>query len=121
LGALAILPGARSGALKISIFRPGLLHFAFDERIRACNFVPGLGQVGETYDLAGLAAPRPMLVEAGTQNGIFPIGAVKESVSRANAVYSVFGDSLEVETDYFEGRHQISGKRAYEFLKQILQ
>ena len=87
----------------------------------ACNFVPGLGQFGEMYDLAGLVAPRPMLVEAGTHDGIFPIEAVKESVSRANAVYSVFGDSLEVETDYFEGRHQISGRRAYEFLKQALQ
>lgn len=87
----------------------------------ACNFVPGLGQFGEMYDLVGLVAPRPMLVEAGTHDGIFPMEAVKESVSRANAVYSVFGDSPEVETDYFEGHHQISGRRAYDFLKQALQ
>lgn len=87
----------------------------------ACNFVPGLGQFGEMYDLVGLVAPRPMLVEAGNHDGIFPIGAVKESVQRANAVYSVLGDSLEVETDYFEGRHQISGRRAYDFLKQALE
>jgi dienelactone hydrolase len=86
----------------------------------ACNFVPGLGRFGEMYDLVGLVAPRPMLVEAGNYDNIFPIRAVKESVRRANAVYSVFGDSLEVETDYFEGRHQISGRKAYTFLKQAL-
>jgi dienelactone hydrolase len=86
----------------------------------ACNFVPGLGTFGEMYDLAGLIAPRPMLVESGNYDNIFPQKAVKESVSRANAVYAVFGDGLRVETDYFEGRHQISGKKAYGFLQAAL-
>ena len=86
----------------------------------ACNFVPGLAQFGEMYDLVGLIAPRPMLVEAGNYDNIFPQKAVKSSVSRANAVYAVFGDRLEVETDYFEGRHQISGRKAYPFLKAAL-
>ncbi len=99
-----------------STFRDSILAM----RHCACNFVPGLGQFGEMYDLVGLIAPRPMLVEAGTHDGIFPIRAVKESVRRANAVYSVFGADLEVETDYFEGRHQISGRKAYDFLKQAL-
>jgi dienelactone hydrolase len=82
----------------------------------ACNFVPSLGQFGEMYDLVGLIAPRPLLVEAGTRDPIFPIEAVKRSVARAREVYDVFGAASEVETDYFEGRHQISGRRAYDFL-----
>jgi dienelactone hydrolase len=86
----------------------------------ACNFVPGLGQFGEMYDLAGLIAPRPMLVESGNYDNIFPQKAVKASVSRADAVYEVFGDGLRIETDYFEGRHQISGKKAYGFLQAAL-
>ncbi len=43
-----------------------------------CNFVPGLHDFGEMYDLVGLIAPRPMLVEAGTYDNIFPIEAVKK-------------------------------------------
>jgi dienelactone hydrolase len=82
----------------------------------ACNFVPGLSQFGEMCDLVGLIAPRPLLVEAGSRDPIFPIEAVKRSVARAREVYGVLNAADEVETDYFEGRHQISGRCAYDFL-----
>jgi len=85
----------------------------------ACNFVPGLARFGEMYDLAGLLAPRPLLVEAGSHDPIFPIAAVQRSVQRAQEVYGVFGAG-PVETDYFEGRHRISGRRAYDFLADQL-
>ncbi len=85
----------------------------------ACNFVPGLAKFGEMYDLAGLLAPRPLLVEAGTHDPIFPIEAVRASVEQAQDVYRVFGAG-PVETDYFEGRHRISGQRAYDFLVEQL-
>jgi dienelactone hydrolase len=86
----------------------------------ACNFVPGLHRFGEMYDLVGLIAPRPMLVEAGSRDPIFPNEAVQRSVARTREVYRVFGAQEQVETDYFEGRHQISGRRAYDFLWQKL-
>ncbi|NLG99865.1 MAG: acetylxylan esterase [Chloroflexi bacterium] len=85
-----------------------------------CNYVPGLHRFGEIYDLAGLIAPRPMLVEAGTRDPIFPIEGVKEAVDRARNVYGVFDSSDKLETDIFEGRHQIHGKRAYDFLWDCL-
>ncbi len=86
----------------------------------ACNFVPGLGQFGEMYDLVGMIAPRPLLVESGDYDSIFPRQAVEQSVARAEIVYGVFGAQGNIETDYFEGRHQISGRKAYEFLKAAL-
>jgi len=122
----------------------GMLTFystALDERIKACvvsgyfctfrdsilamghcqcNYVHGLSQFGEMSDIVGLIAPRPMLVEAGSLDPIFPIKNVKESVCRARKVYKVFGAGEQVETDYFEGEHQISGKRAYDFLMEKL-
>lgn len=85
-----------------------------------CNFVPGLSRFGEMYDLIGLIAPRPVLVEAGLRDPIFPIGAVKSSVERARQVYQLFGADQQVETDYFEGRHRINGERAYDFLREKL-
>ena len=85
----------------------------------ACNFVPGLARFGEMYDLVGLLAPRPLLVEAGSHDPIFPIDAVQASVARAQEVYGVFGAG-PVETDYFEGRHRISGRLAYDFLAATL-
>lgn len=81
-----------------------------------CNYVPGLYRFGEMYDLVGLIAPRPLLVEAGDHDPIFPIEAVKRSVDKARSVYGVFGAGDKLEIDYFEGRHRISGRAAYEFL-----
>ena len=82
-----------------------------------CMFVPGLGQFGEMYDLIGLIAPRPVLIESGDHDSIFPREAVLKSVSIAREnVYSVWNKEKVLKTDYFEGRHQISGKKAYDFL-----
>lgn len=82
-----------------------------------CNYFPGMAQFGEMHDLIGLIAPRPVLIEAGTYDPIFPIEAVLHNVDYArNHVFSVFGASDRIETDIFEGRHRISGARAYDFL-----
>ncbi len=134
---------SRLGAMGIS---GGGMHTLFstclDERIRACvisgyystfqasvlamshcdcNFVPGLYRFGEMYDLIGLIAPRPVLIEAGTHDPLFPIAAVNASVKIARKrVYRLWKAERLFETDIFEGRHRISGRRAYDFLKENL-
>jgi dienelactone hydrolase len=85
-----------------------------------CNFVPGLAEFGEMYDLVGLIAPRPMLVESGTYDPIFPITAVRSSVAKARAVYKILGAEENVQTDIFEGRHRINGDKTYGFLVKSL-
>ena len=86
----------------------------------ACNFVPGLGRFGEMADLAACIAPRPMLVEAASRDTIFPLHAVKKSVAQARRNCAVFGMEKPIETDYFEGEHEISGRKAYAFLRKHL-
>ena len=85
-----------------------------------CNYVPGLWQFGEMYDLIGLIAPRPVLVEAATRDWIFPINAVRHALARGRQVYEVFESPGSLEADLFEGRHEISGQKAYSFLKEKL-
>jgi dienelactone hydrolase len=133
---------ARLGAMGIS---GGGMHTFFstclDERIRACvvsgyyctfrdsilamshctcNFVPGLGRFGEMYDLVGLISPRPLLIESASKDPIFPVASARASLERARQVYGVWGAAGQVEGDFFEGRHQISGRRAYDFLWEKL-
>lgn len=86
----------------------------------ACNFVPGLAEFGEMYDLAGLVAPRPMLIESASRDPIFPRRAVRAGVSKARDVYAIFGSRDRVVTDYFDGEHEISGRKAYGFLRRAL-
>ena len=85
-----------------------------------CNFVPGLLGHGELSDFAGLIAPRPCLIEAGLRDTIFPIDGVRAAVERAKAAWRAFGAEDALATDEFDGRHQISGRLAYDFLARHL-
>jgi hypothetical protein len=86
----------------------------------ACNVVPGMAAHGEMTDLLALLAPRPLLIEAGVQDPIFPIASVRSATQQTMAHYAVFGASQQVETDFFEGRHEIHGTAAYPFLARVL-
>ena len=86
-----------------------------------CNYVPGMARFGEMSDVATLLAPRPVLIEAGTRDPIFPLEAVKKAVETLRRHYAVFEAPADrVQTDIFEGRHQISGRIAYDFLAHHL-
>ena len=106
----------RISACVVSGYFAGFRHSILAMHHCPCNFVPGLARFGEMADLAGLIAPRPMFVEAGNYDPIFPIAAAKGEVERARAVFATFGGNARIETDYFEGRHRISGRGAYDFL-----
>ncbi|MEI6424252.1 MAG: hypothetical protein WCP55_18695, partial [Lentisphaerota bacterium] len=56
------------------------------------------------------------LIEAGSYDPIFPINAVRKSVEKTKKAYGIFGEAKNIGADYFEGRHQISGRLAYDFL-----
>jgi hypothetical protein len=85
-----------------------------------CNTAPGLLNIGDLPYLAGLLAPRPVLIEAGTLDSIFPIDPVRTATGQLRNIYKMFNAESKVELDEFEGDHQISGKRAYDFLFENL-
>ena len=55
------------------------------------NYVPGILNWAEMHDLAGLIAPRPLFVESGEKDNIFPIRASIESFNEVRKIYGVFG------------------------------
>jgi dienelactone hydrolase len=85
-----------------------------------CNFVPGVLQLGKLSDLAGLLAPRPLLVEHGTHDSGFLIRHVRQAVRRSRPAWEAFGHPEWLETDFFAGSHRIHGKKAYDFLQRHL-
>lgn len=85
-----------------------------------CNFVPGLARIGEMADLAALVAPRPLLVEAGLRDPIFPIAAVRAGLAQARQRYRVLQAEHALAEDLFDGEHRIHGVRAYRFLADTL-
>jgi dienelactone hydrolase len=81
-----------------------------------CNFVPGLVRVAEMVDIAGLVAPRPLLIESGTQDAIFPVDATRKAYADLQKIYKVFTAIDRLEIDIFEGEHSWSGAIAYDWL-----
>jgi len=84
-----------------------------------CNFVPGLVKAAEMVDIAGLVAPRPLLIETGTRDPIFPTTATQKAYAELQKVYAVWGAN-NLELDIFEGEHAWSGAKAYAWLAQWL-
>lgn len=84
------------------------------------NYVPGILHWAEMYDVAGLIAPRPVFVESGAQDTIFPIAASRASFERLKKVYEVFGAGSAAEQETFDGPHSFWGKRGLPFLARNL-
>jgi hypothetical protein len=84
------------------------------------NYVPGILNWAEQYDVAGLIAPRPLFVESGEKDAIFPIAASKASFERIRNVYAVFDAASLTEQETFDGPHSFWGKRGLPFLTKQL-
>jgi dienelactone hydrolase len=82
----------------------------------ACNYVPGLLQDAEMGDIAALIAPRPLLIEAGTADPIFPLPGVLEAYERVHGAYVACDAANRIGKHVFAGGHQINGAQAYPFL-----
>ena len=85
-----------------------------------CNFIPGIALVAEMVDIAGLVAPRPLLIETGTQDPIFPTAATQRAYNELKKIYSVFSADQNLDIDVFEAEHAWSGAKAYDWLDRWL-
>jgi dienelactone hydrolase len=83
--------------------------------------LPGmLGQL-EHVDLGALVAPRPLLIESGRQDDLFPATEAEAEVSRLRGVYRALGAPDDhLVHDIFDEGHQWHGSLAYPFLERCL-
>lgn len=73
----------------------------------SCNYLPQALNWFEMSDLAGLIAPRPLIVVAGRRDPIFPYEGVLESFSNIKAIYAAAGAP--------EMCHLVSGNEGHQF------
>ncbi|MGE0269869.1 MAG: alpha/beta hydrolase family protein [Alphaproteobacteria bacterium] len=72
----------------------------------AQNVVPGLLNWLEMDDVAGLVAPRPLLVISGTQDHIFPFAGAAAVVESARGVYRALGADARLAVVSANGPHR---------------
>lgn len=82
--------------------------------------LPGVLDELDHVDLGALVAPRPLLVETGTDDPIFPVDAATREVARLAHVYAALGASEKLEHDVFDGGHRWNGELAFPFLARWL-
>ena len=86
----------------------------------ACNYVPGLARICDMGDIAGLIAPRPLFVESGRSDPIFPSGGAVAEFRRAQKAYELLGAKEHIQMEVFEGEHRFSGSRSIPWLREQL-
>jgi dienelactone hydrolase len=84
------------------------------------NYVPGILNWAEMYDVAGLIAPRPFFAESGDRDDIFPLEASREAFAHVKKVYEVFGAPEQAAYEVFSGEHSFHGVGGLRFAAEKL-
>ena len=108
---------------RIAFAAPSCYFCTFKHSIMAmshcvCNFVPGMLNLCEMYDVAGLIAPRPLLIIAGEQDPIFPIAGVREGFEKLAVIYAAAGASDKLELYVGPEDHRYYKERMWPLLAQ---
>ncbi len=84
------------------------------------NYVPQILEWAEMSDVAGLIAPRPVFVESGERDHIFPVESARQVVAELRRIYALWGAEQRLGHEVFPGEHSFWGKGAFAFLEQHL-
>ncbi|HEY0074824.1 MAG TPA: alpha/beta hydrolase family protein [Abditibacteriaceae bacterium] len=108
---------------RISIAAPSCYFCTFFDSIISihhcpCNIVPGVMNLGEMWDVAGLIAPRPMLAIAGRDDSIFPIQATQRAFGHLQNIYAAQGTPNNCELFVGEGGHRYYKARVWDFVRE---
>ena len=85
-----------------------------------CNAVPGIGTFGELYDVAGLIAPRHLLVVNGREDPLFPLPEVDRSAAGVRRIYAAAGIPERFAHRYGDGGHRFYKHLMWPFIHQAL-
>lgn len=93
--------------------------------IKRANFcgsqiVPNIYRYFDTDDIAGLIAPRPLLLEMGIYDNCFFLQDTLKGFEGVKRIYEAAGAGDKLWADIFPGPHAFSGNRAFEFFSKHL-
>ncbi|WP_168121103.1 alpha/beta hydrolase family protein [Paenibacillus sp. HB172176] len=85
-----------------------------------CNYMPGILNHAELPELMGLIAPRPLFLESGDRDPIFPERGFREALAELQTIYASEQATEKLAGDLFAGEHEVSGRRSFPWLKEQL-
>jgi dienelactone hydrolase len=84
------------------------------------NFTPGLLAEAELPEWIGLIAPRALFAESAERDPIFPTASAQEACRQLELLYQEAGAAERFAWDVFPGVHEVSGRRAFDWLAEQL-
>ena len=98
---------------RIKIAVPSGCMNLYQERYQALSqcgaqLIPGLLRYGDTPEIFSLIAPRPMVIEVGTQDRLIPHDWAARGLARIRKAYRAAGAIEDLFVDRFEGGHQFN-------------
>lgn len=69
-----------------------------------CNYLPGLYQSMEWFEIAGLIAPRPLLMMQGERDSAFPATGARRAGRDVESLYSILGSRAAARLDIIPGQ-----------------
>jgi cephalosporin-C deacetylase-like acetyl esterase len=85
----------------------------------ADNYIPGILQYFEMADLAGLIAPRPLIIVAGRDDPIFPLSGVKETFDTIQQIYNAAGAPERCRLIIGKGGHRFYAAQAWPVFDEL--
>jgi dienelactone hydrolase len=86
-----------------------------------CGYAPGLARYLEHADIAALIAPRPLWVEIGDGDSLFPYQATEAAIQELSVTYAIAGDEGTALTYHlFPGEHEVSGEPVVDWFMRTL-
>jgi cephalosporin-C deacetylase-like acetyl esterase len=110
---------------RITYPMPSSYFCSFDDSIGAmyhcpCNYVPNIRLFFDTGDLAGLIAPRPLVIVSGLTDQIFPQAGVYKAFNEAQRMYTGAGAADKIKLVVGEGGHRFYADLAWEAMNSFL-
>ena len=84
------------------------------------QIVPEVYRYLDTHDIAGLIAPRPLLVEMGVHDTTFPIEDMLSGFEGVKRIYAAAEASEHLWADIHPGEHAFAANKAFEFFHRYL-
>jgi dienelactone hydrolase len=85
-----------------------------------CNYIPEIVKYAEMSDIAGLIAPRPLLVVSGTEDDLFPVGAVEAGFAELQKIYGLLDVPEKLDKDIYKGGHRFSDNKVFNWFDRWL-
>lgn len=96
-------------------------HYAIETaNFCGAQFVPHLYKYADVADIAGLIAPRPLLIESGVNDTCFKFESAREAHRQLRRIYKAADAENKLGFDIFLGEHSFAGNKAFSFFDKYL-